>query len=123
MSTTNRVRIVPMNAPLQWLFAVFWWGLVAALLAGAVWWGLYERDAYFLDQIRASLAIMQRAPSCAFGSHPTCSYTPQPDLNIPILPYVLYGAAGTLAILLVPFLILTIVRWIITSRWRFGPRW
>ena len=123
MSTANRVGIVPMNTPLQRLFVVFWWGLVATLLAGAVWWGSYERDAYCLDEIRRLLPILQRVPSCAFGPHPTCSYTPEPDPVIPISPYVLHGAAGALAVLLVPFLILTIVRWIITSRWRFGPRW
>jgi hypothetical protein len=28
-----------------------------------------------------------------------------------------------IVLLLVPYIVMTVIRWIITGRWRFGPRW
>jgi hypothetical protein len=33
------------------------------------------------------------------------------------------GGAIVLLLSLLPFIALTVTRWIITARWRFGPRW
>ncbi len=45
---------------------------------------------------------------------------------VPIPPdrtmYVL-GATAVFLVSLLPFAIMTVIRWIITSRWRFGPHW
>jgi hypothetical protein len=41
---------------------------------------------------------------------------PHPTRYVVPIVYVLLAA-------LVPFGIMTATRWIITSRWRFGPRW
>ena len=33
------------------------------------------------------------------------------------------GAAAALLVSLLPFSLMTVIRWIITSRWHLGPRW
>jgi hypothetical protein len=33
------------------------------------------------------------------------------------------GSVSIPLLALVPFVVMTLIRWIITARWRFGPRW
>jgi hypothetical protein len=99
-----------MTSPLLRLFAVFWWLLVIGCAACAFAGVRFVREHY-------AKAVADAIHGILF-SRPDVLMPDIPDPNV----YILVGAMISLGSFL-PFAIMTVIRWIITSRWRFGPRW
>ena len=91
-----------MTSPLLRLFAVCWWLLVIGSLAAAYWIISENWDSIGLwwDPGRGS-----------------------PNLDAFLNPQQVRAIQYSLLLCLLPYVALTVVRWIITARWRFGPRW
>ena len=91
-------------SPLLRLFAVCWWLLVigSAGLALLGTWALWEHYH-----------------SPAAYTHPLAGWTPAP----PDPSFHVAAGAVVLPLSLLPFIIVTVVRRIVTARWRYGPRW
>jgi hypothetical protein len=118
-----------MNTPILRLFAAFWWLLVIGCIGGSYFWIEHVRHDYARDKLQTLVEVIGRIPAdCFRGGGP-----PPPDADpahcksdpsgLDPWPYVLKGGAGILAIVLLPLIPLTVIRWIITRHWRFGPRW
>ena len=78
------------------LFTVFWWTLLIVVTFFA---------------ISIILEIIDGHPWYMDGVHP---WSP---------PRLLFSLLVPPIVIPIPFVILAIVRWIVTSRWRFGPSW
>jgi hypothetical protein len=121
------------RAVLLRLFAVFWWLLVVGSVGTTLWKAQLEHEDN--QKFERDMADWERYNT---GRNPDGSMAPIDLGTLPTRPLdehpfdnpTYAGASGVLrylgvyfAILLVPFAVMTVIRWIATSRWRFGPRW
>jgi hypothetical protein len=122
------------TSPLLRLFTVFWWLLVIGSISATLWKIQLEREDY---------QSFQQSDAAYNASHPRPQTAP-PSFN-PEAPFWVIGEHpfhdlvynGTVlrtseavrflgvyfSIFVLPFALMTITRWIVTARWRFGPRW
>jgi hypothetical protein len=128
-----------MSTPLLRLFAVFWWLLVIVSATSAVFCGLLGRGEYVAEQVSLEgydrrhqlppgTAVPRAESDDAFwqrqGFAPVISSTgPLQGPPADPTPYILWGGAAAVACLVLPFSVLTVIRWTVTGRWRVGPRW
>jgi hypothetical protein len=109
---------VPVTGPMsRRLFAVFWWLVIVGSLGGAVLFAerLNEdaQDPSYFDVILNPGPLGPLPANCG-------------DFCFHIYSWAYHyseHSAYLLASLLLPYATLTIVRWVITGHWRFGPRW
>jgi hypothetical protein len=97
------------------LFAVFWWLVVVGSVGGAI---------LFAEWLIEDIARYTPLPLLDFLAH-------GPLFDACAFCFRIYSwaahfgehSAYLMASLLLPYATLTIVRWIITGHWHFGPRW
>jgi hypothetical protein len=107
-----------MTSPLLRLFAASWWLLVI----GSTGFALYGTAVVWLDYHSSYAPTPPDSADDPF-SPMLQKYMGTP---VPVPPHPSWHvAAGAVVLLLslLPFAIMTVIRWIITARWRFGPRW
>jgi len=119
-----------MTSPLLRLFAVFWWllvigsavvGIGGLLISWADYHSSREYTAYQADL--DALAKLPRVLPDTTSNQQT-PFMFKPDNPVPPDPtWYVVGGAVVLLLSLLPFTVMTVIRWIVTARWRFGPRW
>jgi hypothetical protein len=119
-----------MTSPLLRLFAVCWWLVVAGSVAVAVCgllisWADYHSSREY-TAYQADLDALAKLPRVLpdTTSNQRTPFLFNPDNPVPPDPtWYVVGSAVVLLLSLLPFSIMTVTRWIITARWRLGPRW
>jgi hypothetical protein len=102
--------------PLRRLFAVLWWLINLGSLAAAP----SVITANWLDFTFWFYWIEWSIRSLLWGPEPN-----DPNSGVVAWEALVWEAklASGLFACLLPYIVLTITRWVVTGRWRLGPRW